>query len=200
MKVLIADDENISRRRLEAVLTKWGYEVVSCSDGKQAWERLQDVNAPRLAILDWMMPEMDGVEVCRCLRKVYTQDPVYVILLTARDKKEYIVCGLDAGADDYVIKPFEPDELQARIHVGCRVLQLQSKLSNRIKVLQDSLQHIKTLQGFLPICSYCKKIRDDHNYWQKIEKYISEHSNTKFTHSICPECYEKHVKPELEEF
>lgn len=199
MKVLIAEDDLTTRHRLEKILTRWGYEAVVCSDGKQAWEELQDTNAPRLAILDWMMPEMDGVEVCRCLRKIDTQDPVYVILLTARGKWENIVCGLDAGADDYIVKPFEPGELQARIRVGCRVLQLQSKLVNHIKELQDSIQHVKTLQGFLPICSYCKKIRDDNNYWQKIEKYISEHSDTRFTHSVCPECYERCVKPELEE-
>ncbi|MGR3292958.1 MAG: response regulator, partial [Candidatus Scalindua sp.] len=90
--------------------------------------------------------------------------------------------------------------LQARIRVGCRVLQLQEKLANRIKDLQDSLQHIKTLQGILPICSYCKRIRDDQNYWEEVEEYVVKHSNADFTHSVCPRCYEKHIKPELEEF
>ena len=172
MKILIAEDDLTSRRRLEAVLTKWGYEVVSCSNGKQAWERLQNANTPKLAILDWVMPEMGGVEVCRRLRELDTQNPVYVLLLTVRKERENIVCGLEAGADDYIIKPFEPDELQARIRVGCRVLQLQEKLANRIKDLQESLQHIKTLQGILPICSYCKKIRDDQNYWEEVEEYF----------------------------
>jgi len=197
MKILIAEDDLTSRRRLEAVLTKWGYEVVSCSNGKQAWEKLQSVYTPKLAILDWVMPEMGGIEVCRRLRELDTQNPVYVLLLTVRKEKENIVCGLEAGADDYIIKPFEPDELQARIRVGCRVLQLQEKLVNHIKDLQDSLQHIKTLQGILPICSYCKNIRDDQNYWEEVEEYVIKHSNADFTHSICPKCYEKHVKPEL---
>jgi DNA-binding response OmpR family regulator len=200
MKILIAEDDLTSRRRLEVVLAKWGYEVVSCTNGKQAWERLQDVHTPKLAILDWIMPEMEGVEVCRRLRKLDTQNPVYVILLTMQNEKENIVRGLEAGADDYITKPFEPDELQARIRVGRRVLQLQEKLDNRIKDLQDSLQHIKTLQGILPICSYCKKIRDDKNYWAEVEEYFVKHSNADFTHSICPKCYEKHVKPELESF
>lgn len=198
MKILIAEDDLTSRHRLETVLTKWGYEVVSCSNGKQAWERLQDTHAPQLAILDWIMPEMEGIEVCRRLREIDTQNPIYVILLTTQKGKENIVCGLEAGADDYIIKPFEPDELQARIRVGYRVLQLQEKLDNRIKDLQESLQHIKTLQGILPICSYCKKIRNDQNYWEEVEEYIFKHSNADFSHSICPDCYDKHVKPELE--
>ncbi len=117
MKILVAEDDLTSRRRLEAMLTKWGYEVVSCSNGKQAWERLQNAYTPKLAILDWVMPEMGGIEVCRRLRTLDTQNPVYVLLLTARKEKENIVCGLEAGADDYIIKPFEPDELQARIPV-----------------------------------------------------------------------------------
>lgn len=200
MKILIAEDDLTSRRRLEMVLTKWGYETVSCSNGEQAWERLQSVHTPKLAILDWLMPEMEGIEICRRLRELDTQNPVYVILLTTQNEKANIVRGLDAGADDYIIKPFEPDELQARIRVGCRVLQLQEKLANRIKDLQDSLQHIKTLQGILPICSYCKKIRDDQNYWEEVEEYVVKHSNADFTHSVCPKCYEKHIKPELEEF
>ena len=200
MKILIAEDDLTSRRRLDVVLAKWGYETVSCSDGKQAWERLQDSHAPKLAILDWTMPEMEGIEVCRRLREIDTQNPVYVILLTTHSEKENIVRGLDSGADDYIIKPFEQNELQARIRVGCRVLQLQEKLANRIKDLQDSLQHIKTLQGIIPICSYCKKIRDDQNYWEEVEEYVAKHSNADFSHSVCPECYAKHITPELEKF
>ncbi len=200
MKILIAEDDLTSRRHLEVVLTKWGYDIVSCSNGKQAWEELQEKHAPKLAILDWMMPEIEGIEICNRLRKLDTQTPVYVILLTTQKEKEDIVKGLEAGADDYIIKPFEPNELQARIRVGCRILQLQEKLANRIKDLQASLQHIKTLQGILPICSYCKKIRDDQNYWEEVEEYVVKHSEADFTHSICPKCYENRVKPELENF
>ncbi len=200
MKILIAEDDLTSRRRLEVTLTKWGYEVVSCSNGKQAWDRLQEADAPKLAILDWLMPEMEGIEVCSRIRKLDTENPAYVILLTTQNEKEDIVRGLEAGADDYITKPFESNELQARIHVGCRVLQLQEKLANRIKDLQDSLQHIKTLQGILPICSYCKKIRDDQNYWEEVEEYVVKHSDADFTHSVCPRCYDEHVKKELEQF
>lgn len=181
-------------------MTKWGYEHVSCTNGKEAWEQLKSVHTPKLAILDWIMPEMEGIEICRRLRELDTQTPVYVILLTVQNEKESIVIGLDAGADDYIVKPFEPNELQARIRVGCRVLQLQEKLANRIKDLQESSQHIKTLQGILPICSYCKKIRDNQDYWEEVEEYIFKHSDADFSHSICPNCYEKHIKPELDKF
>jgi DNA-binding response OmpR family regulator len=198
MKILVADDDLTSRRLLESILAKLHYETTLCVDGKQAWEILQDKDAPKLAILDWMMPEMDGVEVCRRLREIDTRNPVYIILLTALSKKEDIVKGLDAGANDYVIKPFNHNELQARINVGVRVVNLQEELSRHIEELNLSLQHIKTLQGILPICSYCKKIRDDKNYWQHVETYVSEHSGADFTHSICPECYETRVKPEIE--
>lgn len=200
MKVLIAEDENISRHKLKSILTKWDYEVISCSNGKEAWEILQKTDAPKLAVLDWMMPEMDGVEVCRKLREIGPQNPVYIILLTMLSEKEDIVKGLDAGANDYVTKPFDQNELRARVHVGCRVVQLQEELSNHIKELQNSIQHIKTLQGILPICSYCKKIRNDQNYWQQVESYVKDHSEAVFSHSICPDCYENRVKPELEIF
>ncbi len=200
MKILIAEDDRTSLHRLGTVLTKWGYEVISCSDGKQAWEGLQSTHAPKLTILDWMMPEMNGIEICHRLRKTDTHNPVYVILLTSRHEKKNIVEGLDAGANDYIAKPFESNELRARIRVGTRVLRLQAELSNRIKDLQDSLTHIKTLQGIMPICSYCKRIRDDSNYWQEVEAYVKKHSDADFTHSVCPECYEKRVIPEMDNF
>jgi DNA-binding response OmpR family regulator len=200
LKILIAEDDRASLHKLETVLTKWGYKLVSCSEGKQAWEGLQGTQTPKLAILDSIMPEMDGIEICRRLRKIDTHNPVYVILLTSQHEKEHIVEGLDAGANDYIVKPFESTELHARIRVGTRMLQLQEELSNRIKDLQDSIKHIKTLQGILPICSYCKRIRDDSNYWQEVEGYVAKHSDADFTHSVCPECYEHRVVPEMENF
>ena len=106
--------------------------------------------------------------------------------------------GLDAGADDYLAKPFDRNELRARVQVGVRVVELQRHLAEHIKELETALSQVKQLQGILPICSYCKKIRDDQNYWQRVESYISDHSEAEFSHSICPSCYEDVVKPELE--
>jgi DNA-binding response OmpR family regulator len=199
MKVLIAEDDTISRRLLEATLMRWGYEVVVASDGVEAWEALQGDDAPLLAILDWMMPGMDGLELCRRIRKMPSSTPPYLILLTAKGRREDLVTGLEAGANDYVAKPFNREELRARVQVGVRMVELQQSLADRVKALEEALARVKQLQGLLPICSYCKKIRDDQNYWQQVESYIAEHSQAQFSHSICPDCYERLVKPELDQ-
>jgi phosphoserine phosphatase RsbU/P len=198
LKVLIADDDPVSRRVLETFLTRWGYEVGRAEDGSEALRKLELKDAPRLAILDWMMPGVDGVEVCRRLRATSPPRPLYLILLTAKGGSEDIVEGLAAGADDYVTKPFDRTELRARIQVGERVLGLQSQLSARVEELEAALARVKTLQGLLPICSYCKRIRNDQNYWQQVEQYVGEHSGVEFSHGICPDCFAKHVAPELD--
>ena len=199
MKVLIAEDDLVSRRLLQATLHKWGYEVVVTGDGTSAWEVLQGRDPPPLAILDWMMPGLDGVQLCRNVRGTPTTTPPYLILLTARGHTEDIITGLQAGANDYVTKPFDREELRARVQVGVRIVELQQSLADRVNALEEALARVKQLQGLLPICSYCKKIRDDQNYWQQVENYISEHSEAQFSHSICPECYDGRVKPELEQ-
>ena len=197
MKILIAEDDVVSRRMLQAFLLRWGYEVVIATDGAEAWRVLESGDAPKLAILDWMMPVMDGIEICRRVRLLPQASPAYLILLTARGGSQDIVQGLDAGADDYVTKPFSCEELRARVHVGVRMVELQTILAARVGELERALAGVNQLQGLLPICSYCKKIRDDRNYWQQVEGYISAHSEAQFSHGICPDCYESVVKPEL---
>ena len=191
MRVLIAEDDPVSRRLLQAALVKWGYEVIVTTNGKEAWEALQAPDAPSLLVLDWLMPEMDGVEVCREARKTAALKSAYIILLTSRGSKEDIVEGLEAGADDYVTKPFDHGELRARVQVGSRVVQLQSALADRVTELEEAIANVKQLQGLLPICCYCKKIRDDGNYWHRVESYITGHANVRFSHGICPDCSEK---------
>lgn len=198
MTILIVEDDIVSRRMLETMLTRWGYSVRSASNGLEAWNIIKGNETPDLIILDWMMPGIDGIELCKRVRSDPTVSSAYIILLTAKGKKEDIVVGLSAGADDYITKPFDREELKARVQVGARTVDLQEKLSERVKQLEEALAHVKQLQGFLPICSYCKKIRNDANYWQKVEQYIEEHAEVKFSHSICPECYEKYVKPQLD--
>jgi len=197
MKVLLADDHLSFRRIPEMLLAGWGYEVVTTDDGSAALEALLAPDGPPLAILDWMMPGLDGPEVCRRARAAAQLQPRYLILLTAKHLHEDIVAGLDAGANDFVIKPFQPEELLARLRVGVRVVELQQELVRRVGELQEALAHIKTLRGLLPICCYCKKIRDDKDYWQQLESYITDRSDATFTHGICPECYAKHVEPTL---
>lgn len=197
MRILIAEDDAVSLHLLQTTLAKWGYEPVVATDGLQALEVLSQPDAPSLAILDWMMPGMDGAEVCRRARGQGTDRLFYIILLTAKGRKEDIVQGLTAGADDYIIKPFDRAELKARISTGERILRLQAELAARVKELELALANVKLLQGLLPICCYCKKIRDDQNYWQQVDTYIADHSEAQFTHGICPECREKIVSAEL---
>ena len=197
MEILIAEDDAVSRRLLEICISRWGYEVVIAKDGSEALQILSREDRPPLAILDWMMPGIDGLDLCRKVRESQDFLPTHVILLTARNSKADILRGLDAGADDYISKPFDQDELRARIQVGVRLVELQRTLGERVHDLEKALQQVKQLQGLLPICSYCKKIRDDGNYWQQVETYVTKHSEAQFSHGICPDCFEAIVKPEL---
>jgi len=200
MKILIADDDPSSLKLLESILIKFGHDVIAVKNGEKAFEVLNEKDAPQIAVLDWIMPGLDGIQVCEKIRQKKSTKPAYIILLTILDDRKDIIKGLDAGADDYIIKPFDRDELRARIDVGIRVIQLQKNLSNRITQLEDAIEHIKSLQSVLPMCSYCKKIRDDKDYWEQLEAYFEKHSETKFSHSICPECFETKVKPELNQY
>lgn len=193
MRVLIAEDDPVSRRILEEALLSWGYEVSTAQDGVAAWEMLQGADAASLAILDIMMPEMDGLEVCRKVRRLSVTIPPYLILLTAMSSKEDVVNGIQAGANDYLAKPFHPDELKVRIGVGVQMVELNRSLAERVKELEAALSQVEQLQGLLPICSYCKKIRSGESYWQKVENYLSDRTALQFTHGICPECFEEMV-------
>jgi phosphoserine phosphatase RsbU/P len=197
MRILIAEDDRVSRHVLLSMLVKWGYDVVAAENGLQALEELQKPDAPLVALLDWMMPGLDGFEVVKRARRTAALRPHYFILLTARAAKEDMIAALEAGADDYVTKPFDQNELRARLHVGLRVVDLQQRLADRVLALEDSLQQVKLLQGLLPICSYCKMVRDDGNYWHQVEQYIAERSQAQFSHSICPACWIEKVKPDL---
>jgi sigma-B regulation protein RsbU (phosphoserine phosphatase) len=191
MHVLIAEDERVTGEILARTLQRWNHETTLVGDGGKAWDYLRASTLPTLAILDWMMPEMDGPEVCRRVRTELPLANMYLLLVTAREGRGDVIVGLDAGADDYIIKPFDPDELRARINVGVRVLGLQQKLAERVAELQAALSNVKQLHGLLPICSYCKRIRGDDQYWQQVEGYIAQHSNAEFSHGICPACYAK---------
>ena len=173
---------------LARTLQRWSYNTTLVGDGALAWERLRVATGPTLAILDWMMPEMDGPDVCRRVRQELPLANMYLLLVTARESRGDVVAGLDAGADDYIIKPFDPEELRARVAVGLRVLGLQQKLAERVAELQEALTNVKQLHGLLPICSYCKRIRGDDQYWQQVEGYIDEHSDAQFTRHR-PACY-----------
>lgn len=196
-RVLIAEDDAVSRTVLERSLCGWGYDVVVTQNGTDAWNQLLADDSPGLAILDWMMPGLEGPELCRRARALGRPVPTYTILLTARGRADDIVTGLESGADDYVTKPFDRQELRSRLRVGERVLSLQQGLADRVRELELALGQVKELKGLLPICCYCKAVRDDQNYWHRVETYITAHSSARFSHGICPGCWSSVVEPEL---
>jgi len=189
MKILIAEDEPVTRAKLETLLQKWGYDVTSAADGDEAWRVLQaDIDIDTI-ITDYQMPGLNGDELCRKARAELRDRSLYILLLTAvKVSREDLITGLLAGADDYVHKPFDNAELNARMQVARRVVGLQDELRQRVRQLEEAAATIKQLQGLLPICSYCKRIRDDKNYWVQVEQYMSTRAEVRFTHGICPEC------------
>ena len=198
VRILIAEDDAVSRRVLELSLLRWGYEVVTTPDGQAAWEALQQPDAPRLALLDWMMPHLAGPDVCRRVRAVPALERPYLILLTGRSEKADVVAGLNSGADDYLSKPFDREELRARLEAGLRIVELHRSLADRVRELEQALAQVRHLHRLLPICCYCKRIRDDGDYWQQVEAYLSAHAEVRFSHGICPDCWTQTVAPELE--
>jgi len=197
MKILVADDEDTCRQLLADMFAELRWDVVTAADGDAAWrilETLEGRNAPDLMVLDWMMPGLDGIEICRKVRTTPGLELMYIIVLTQRVEKEDLAMALTAGANDYIAKPFHPIELESRVRVGERVLRLQRSLDTRVKELEAALAEVKHLRGMLPICSYCKKVRNEDNYWQQVEAYITSHSELELSHSVCPQCFERVMK------
>ena len=197
MRVLIADDDPVVRRAVRAHLERWGFHVVECADGHEAWRALQQREPPPLAIVDWNMPGKDGVALCQDLRAHPPLAGMYVMLLTSNQDRKDVVAGLESGADDYVTKPVHWDELHARVRIGERIVTLQQALAARVQELQEALANVKTLSGLLPICAYCKRVRDERDYWRQVEQYVSERSSAQFSHGICPECLATQINPQL---
>lgn len=182
MKVLIAEDDMIASRVLEAALIKLGHEPLVAFDGQAAWEILQ-TESVRTVVSDWQMPRLDGLDLCRRIRK-REGDYVYFILLTQMIASEKNLHeATNAGVDDFLAKPIDANQLWMRLRVAERILGFTTE--------------VRQLESFLPICGYCKKVRDDHNYWQQIEEYINTRTGTNFSHGVCPDCIEKVLKPQL---
>ncbi len=146
--------------------------------------------APPIALVDWMMPGMEGIEVCAFVRQQTDRPYTYLILLTAKADKEAVAAGLEAGADDYVVKPCDLTELRARLRVGERMVALERTLARQVVQLRESLDHVRQLKELIPICAWCKRVRDDEDYWHHIEEYLHRETGSDFTHGICPHCLE----------
>jgi DNA-binding response OmpR family regulator len=190
-QALVADDDRGTAAALAGALRRWELDVTIAHDGQAAWQTVQGRLQPSLAVVDWMMPGIDGIELCRRIRQTPAHAHMYVLLLTARDSRADVIAGLEAGADDYLVKPFDLHELRARVNTGLRILTLQKRLAERVAELQDTIANVKQLKGLLPMCSYCKRIRKDEDYWEQVEAYISEHSDAEFSHGVCPSCLER---------
>jgi DNA-binding response OmpR family regulator len=197
MQILIADDEPVSQALARAALAGSRCEIACVPDGAAAWDAIRNRTAPMLVILDRSMPCIDGLELCGLVQREATYPPVYIVMVTAAGDPGDVAAGLEAGADDYVAKPFDVAELRARANVGLRMLALQENLARRVSELETALASVKVLTGLLPMCAYCKKIRVDDTYWQKLENYLAERSEAQFSHGICPDCYPDILK-ELE--
>ena len=182
MNVLVVEDDNISRLVLMTKLKKLGYPANEAIDGEEGWSAFT-TQQPGLVITDWMMPRLDGLCLTRRIREQHSERYTYIIMLTALQGKKNCLEGMDAGVDDFLNKPVDMDELSARLRVADRILAMQKEISQ--------------LEGLLPICSYCKKIRNESNAWEAIEGYISKKTDATFSHGFCPRCYEVHVKPQL---
>jgi phosphoserine phosphatase RsbU/P len=181
MRLLLADDDRGTRLLLNRMVASWGFEVIEAADGDLAWSILKEEDPPQIAILDWIMPGLDGIEICQRLADRRDGAMVYVLLLTMKNAREDTIMGLDSGAHDFLSKPVDFGELKSRVAVGRRLVEADNEL-------RRALAQIKTLRALLPICSTCKKIRADEGYWQRVEEYLYEHAGVLFSHSICPEC------------
>jgi len=146
---------------------------------------------PDLAIVDLIMPKIDGLELVRQVRGIPTSRPPYIIILSTMSNTADIVTGLDAGADDYLAKPFDAAELRARVEVGRRMIEMRVALADKVEELALALEQVKTLRGIVPICANCKNVRDDQGYWNRVETYVREHTGAEFSHAVCPDCMSK---------
>ncbi len=184
MKVLVAEDDSVSRLLLASILEKLGYEVLVTENGHDAWLAYEQEKSS-LIITDWMMPALSGLDLCRRIRAHHNSTYTYIILLTALGGRDYYLEGMDAGADDFMTKPFDKEKLASRLRVAQRVLTLKAE--------------VKQLEDLLPICPVCKKIQETEHKWTPVEDYLSKRTDAFFSHSVCPECYTSQVEPQLEQ-
>lgn len=196
-RVLLAEDHRPTREALRTLLEQKGYAVSAVSNGAEAIDALTSLDGPSLGIVDWMMPEATGLDVCRAVREAAPVRYVYLIVVTARDGEEDVAKALASGADDFIRKPCGPSELIARVRNGQRTVELERSLVARVGELEEMVERIHQLKQLLPICMYCKKVRDDSDYWRDIDEYIHQETGTDFSHGICPQCMATALTSEL---
>jgi DNA-binding response OmpR family regulator len=178
MKVLIAEDDATSRAVLQGAMLKLGYEVVSADSGVAAWEALLTSGA-RVVVSDWVMPDIDGLELCRRVRALRDRPYTYFILLSGQRVSEaHHAKAMEEGVDDFLLKPLDVDSLRMRLRVGERIVRLTER--------------VRTLEGILPMCAYCRRIRDEKGGYSNLEEFVSDRTTARFSHGVCPDCAKTH--------
>ena len=179
MKILIAEDDPVSVKILQFTLQHWGHEVLCTNTGEEAWAAF-DQEPVRVIVSDWMMPGLDGLELCKRIRTRAKTEYTYFILLTANNTgRDNLRKAMDAGIDDFLTKPLDREAIYMRLRVAERILQFTTE--------------IRQLKELIPICMYCKRVRDDRDYWQQVETYIHHQTGSNFSHGICPDCFNRQL-------
>lgn len=184
MDIIVAEDDCMTAELLERAIQDMGHTVRTAGNGKEAWEMF-NTNPSQVVVSDWNMPGYDGLDFCRQVRLRPSETYPYFILLTAKSGKENYKAAMDAGVDDFLIKPMDRQSLSMRLAVAQRILTFKSE--------------IQELKAIIPICSYCKKIRKDKAYWQSLETYLEKNFGRDVSHGICPDCYTEHVEPQFDQ-
>jgi phosphoserine phosphatase RsbU/P len=176
MKILIAEDDTIAEKVLRLTLQGFGHEVITTRNGTDAWE-LFDADPVRVIISDWMMPGMDGLELCNRVRgRAQTPYTYFIVLTASHTGPDDYNLAIDSGVDDFMTKPLDREMIRTRLHVAERILRYTTE--------------IRMLRDIIPICAYCNKVRNDGDYWERVETYIRDRTGSRFSHGICPECFE----------
>ena len=191
MKILIAEDEYTTRLMVQVCLENLGYSIESVEDGNTAWEIINQKTPPQIAVLDWEMPGISGIELCRKIKRMERSSPIHVILLTARDSKNDISKGFAAGADDYITKPFNEDELQARIRVAERIVTIQSSLNSSLEELREALDMVQAFEAPVAICGKCQKIGAFDGSWRTPGELLEYPVDPRFVQLDCKDCQKK---------
>lgn len=183
MKILIVEDDPVASAVLQASLRSLGHEFTVTANGEEGWKHFS-AEPYRVVISDWMLPGIDGLELCRRIRTRGGDYTYFILLSSQTTSPDNLDQATAAGVDDFLTKPAKPAELKARLHVADRILNYATQ--------------VQQLESFIPICSYCKKVRDDKNYWNQIESYINSRTGSSFSHGVCPDCYTAVLVPQLE--
>jgi len=198
-RVLVAEDDERSRNGLVRLLQRDGYEVTVANDGQAALHVLLAPNPPQIALLDWEMPRLDGIHVCWAVRSTPGNPYTYIIMVTAKADATDALAAFAAGVDDFLSKPIDSLQLLARLRCGERVLGLEQRSAERISQLKNASAEVRKLRSLLPICRYCKKVRDGADRWHEFEGFVHDNAGSEFSNVICPECLDKGFSRNLPE-